>query len=263
MFDFKRAARRRRIRRGDPARKAKRQRARKSWLGLLKLAVFAACIGGIFYAIDHIVPPQHLLWRPLSLDAPTGFATRSQLLRVSLSPSSTCSAIARGRDTMNSLPAEPKSVSGQPCGWDTARIYYGSDSAPLSPGEATMQCPLSLGTYIWSQQIDRIAQRELGSGLSQIYHAGTYSCRRQRGNGSGAWSEHAFANAFDVTGFRLEDGTVISVLEHWDGTNAQKRFLRATRDEACKIFRVTLSPDYNAAHADHFHVDMGPYNSCR
>lgn len=263
MFNFKRAARQFRIWRGDTARKAKRRRALKSWLGLLKLAVFIACIGGVGYAVDRTVPPQHLIWRPLSLDAPTGFATRSQLLRVSLSPNATCRALALGAPAMNSVPAEPKSVAGEPCGWDTARIYYGSDSAPLSPGEATMQCPLSLGSYIWSQQIDRIAQREFGSSLAQTYHAGTYSCRRQRGNGSGAWSEHAFANAFDVTGFRLADGTVISVLEHWNGTAPQQRFLRGVRDEACKIFRVTLSPDYNAAHADHFHVDMGPHNSCR
>ena len=74
---------------------------------------------------------------------------------------------------------------------------------------------------------------------------------------------HAFANAFDVTGFGLADGRVISVLKGWNGSRKEKAFLRRARDTACKLFRVTLSPDFNAAHADHFHFDMGPVSSCR
>lgn len=126
-----------------------------------------------------------------------------------------------------------------------------------------MQCPLAAGNYIWMREIDKAAQNRLGSGLKTVLHAGAYSCRRQVGNGSGQWSEHAFANAFDVMGFELEDGRVISVLKDWNGDADRKRFLRDVRNQACKIFRVTLSPDFNAAHADHFHVDMGPTTSCR
>ena len=33
-------------------------------------------------------------------------------------------------------------------------------------------------------------------------------------------------------------------------------FLREVRDGACRLFPTTLSPDYNAAHADHLHLDM-------
>jgi len=87
--------------------------------------------------------------------------------------------------------------------------------------------------------------------------------RRQRGNSSGEWSEHAFANAWDVAAFELRDGSLISVLKDWNGARQKKKFLRDARSAACDIFRVTLSPDYNAAHADHFHLDMGPSSSCR
>ncbi|OYX97223.1 MAG: hypothetical protein B7Y78_02255 [Caulobacter sp. 35-67-4] len=41
------------------------------------------------------------------------------------------------------------------------------------------------------------------------------------------------------------------------------RFLRAARDGACKLFSVVLSPAYNAAHADHLHLDHSPYPLCR
>jgi hypothetical protein len=35
------------------------------------------------------------------------------------------------------------------------------------------------------------------------------------------------------------------------------------RDGACRIFGVTLSPEFNAAHANHFHFDMGARSVCR
>ena len=33
--------------------------------------------------------------------------------------------------------------------------------------------------------------------------------------------------------------------------------------EFCRIFGAVLSPDYNAAHANHFHFDMGYWMTCR
>jgi hypothetical protein len=76
------------------------------------------------------------------------------------------------------------------------------------------------------------------------------------GASEGRWSEHATGNAIDIAGFVLEDGRRISVLGDWDGEDAEARFLRAVRDGACKSFATVLSPDYNAAHADHFHLDQ-------
>ena len=250
-----------------PGKKYKTRYGRKivssKYVTLLKIFVFCGLLLGISWGVDRVTPHQHVPWRSLGPDRPLGMATKMQLLRIQFSPNETCRTLAASAQSLSSVPAEPKRIQGQPCGWDVARVYYGSEAVPLSPGEATMQCPLSLGSYIWSREIDRAAQKRLGASLAEIYHAGTYSCRRQRGNGSGAWSEHAFANAFDVTGFKLSDGQVISVLKDWDGERKKKQFLRDVRDAACRIFRVTLSPDFNVAHNDHFHVDMGPSQSCR
>jgi len=217
---------------------------------------------GIGFLANRYVPPQHLPWRTLNVDAPMGLATKTQLLRLSFSPSSSCMAMARSAEAMKSIPADPLNADG-PCGWTVARLMYGTDSVTLAPGEVTLQCPLALGQYMWLREVEASAKLHLGSKVRKVHHAGSYSCRRQRGNGSGAWSEHAFANALDVTGFTLEDGRVISVLKDWKGERDRQRFLRDVRDQGCKIFRVTLSPDFNAAHHDHFHFDMGPSSSCR
>jgi len=224
--------------------------------------IVAIILSAIIIGLDRKAPPQHLPWKTLNPEAPLGFATKGQLLRMSLSPSKTCMTMARNITPFKSIPADPHQPN-KTCGWKVARIVYGSDKTALR-GEANMQCPLAVGTYMWLHEIDTLADKHLKAGLKKIHHAGTYSCRRQNGNDSGQWSEHAFANAWDITGFELTDGRIISVKNDWKGNDKKRRrFLREARDKACKIFRVTLSPDYNAAHHDHFHVDMGPSTSCR
>jgi len=238
-----------------------RRTARSAWSWVRGLTTLALIIA-LGYLTNRYVPPQHLPWRKLNVDAPMGLSTKAQLMRVSLSPSSSCMGLARDAAAMKSIPADALDGDG-PCGWSVARLMYGTETIALSPGEATLQCPLALGQYMWLREVDTLAQTHLGSGVKKLHHAGSYSCRRQRGNSSGAWSEHAFANALDVTGFTLNDGRVISVLKDWKGEPDRKKFLRGVRDQGCKIFRVTLSPDFNAAHHDHFHFDMGPSSSCR
>lgn len=215
-----------------------------------------------FWASNKYIPSHHLFWRSLNPDAPVGLATSVQLTRLGLSPSFTCETLARSAKNFHSTPADPKD-GPDICGWNKARWVKARGDIKLTPNDTTMQCPLALGTHIWAGEIDRLAQEIFDQSVVKIHHAGTYSCRRQRGNNSGAWSEHAFANAWDITGFTLSNGDVISVLKDWNGAADKKRFLRAVRSQACKIFRVTLSPDYNAAHHDHFHVDMGPTKACR
>ncbi|WP_409432468.1 extensin family protein [Litorimonas sp. RW-G-Af-16] len=229
--------------------------------------IFAAIIGIGVAAANRYIPKQHLPWAKLDPTLPLGFGTKSQLLRLSLEPSETCMTLARDITDFETIPSEPKGPKGLDgsgvCGWKVARLVYGSDDTVLAPGEANMQCPLSVGTYLWMRELDVLAVERFGVGLAKIHHMGTYSCRRQRGNGSGKWSEHAFGNAWDVAAFELEDKTLISVKSDWADKGDEGAYLREARRAACKIFKVTLSPDYNAAHHDHFHLDMGPSSSCR
>lgn len=213
------------------------------------------------FGADRYIPSQHLPWRALNPHAPIGLSTRMQLLRVSLSPSAHCSALTDQVSEFKAPIASPHKPDNI-CGWTEARNISQSGNVNFAD-MPVMQCPLGLGVHIWTQSINQRALHYYGAPLAKIHHAGTYSCRRQNGNSSGQWSEHAFANAFDVTGFELEDGRVISVLKGWNGDQKDRLFLRDARNTACKIFRVTLSPDFNTAHADHFHLDMGPVSTCR
>ena len=59
----------------------------------------------------------------------------------------------------------------------------------------------------------------------------------------------------DLAGFRLARDR-ITVAGDWRDAGAKGRFLREVRDGACDLFATVLSPDYNAAHRDHFHLDQ-------
>ncbi len=231
------------------------------------MLLFSVIIGCGVWAADRFIPSQHLFWKSLDTSRPLGFATQNQLFALNLKPSNICMDLARDSLGFKSIPADPKRLTSgagkNVCGWDVARVVYGTEQTLFAPGESNMQCPLSIAVYLWQREVDILARKHFGQPLAKIHHFGTYSCRRQRGNGSGKWSEHAFANAWDVTAFELQDGSLIKIVSDWNGARKKANFLREARTAACGLFQVTLSPDYNAAHADHFHLDMGPTRSCR
>ncbi len=215
--------------------------------------------------LDRYVPSRHLPWKPLNLDEPTGLATGVKLGLFSLLPRTVCLEKLTSAKQLSYQSIAPK-IEGK-CGWKTAATMLKVSNIKFKPKLVTAQCPVLLASYIWLKDIDKAARQRLGSELKYIHHAGTYSCRRQRGNSSGAWSEHAFANAWDITGFELHDGRVISVLKHWrqdisKEDKAKANFLRDARSSACRVFRVVLTPDFNAAHKDHFHLEQGSNFSC-
>jgi hypothetical protein len=104
------------------------------------------------------------------------------------------------------------------------------------------------------------AEKHFGVKLDRIEAMGAYSCRTVAETAK--MSEHAFGKAADIGGFRLEDGRVISVLHDFRSKGPKGVFLREIRDRACDLFDVTLSPDYDAAHANHFHLDVGVGRAC-
>lgn len=115
-------------------------------------------------------------------------------------------------------------------------------------------CPVSSAFAAWARfGADRAARQVFGQGLSSIQTMGSYSCRNIAG--STRRSAHASADAIDIGGFVLADGTRISVAEGWNGSSREREFLRIVQRSACRRFDTVLGPDYNADHHDHFHLE--------
>lgn len=125
-----------------------------------------------------------------------------------------------------------------------------------------VSCPLADTFSRWARYgVDRAARQELGSPLVRIETFGSYSCRNVAG--SGKRSAHARAEAIDVAAFVLADGQRITVLDGWNGPPRERAFLRVAFASACKRFGTVLGPEYNAAHRNHLHVELGGGGFCR
>ena len=129
-------------------------------------------------------------------------------------------------------------------------------------GIKSMRCELARTFSAWVRNaVAPAAKQILGSELVRVETFGTYSCRAINGGGAatvGRLSEHGLANAVDVSGFVLRDGRRITLEKDWkSGDEATREFFSVVHQSACRRFRTVLSPNYNAAHRDHFHFDMG------
>ncbi len=137
-------------------------------------------------------------------------------------------------------------------------LDVGADVTNLGP----VRCELAAHFAAWTEYaVKRAARKYLGSELERIETMGSYSCRNIAG--SSRLSQHAHANAIDVSGFVPADGRRITVENHWRSGGAKRKFFAAIHGSACKRFGTVLSPNYNAAHRDHFHFDMSGNGFCR
>jgi hypothetical protein len=103
----------------------------------------------------------------------------------------------------------------------------------------------------------------MDSRLTRVDHYGTYACRTIYGRPGERPSAHARAAALDVAGFRFADGrraTVAADFRADSGRGPLRPAPRATAPAGCS---AVLSPDYNAAHRDHLHLERSGYRLCR
>jgi hypothetical protein len=218
-------------------------------LGLLGMA--ALLLYG--HARSH---PEDLPWTKLDLAQPVGAFTGRKLAALS-AEGAQCRALLRQAGVR--FAALPAQTSGAQCGYRDAVQFRAGGALAIgyAPADLGTSCPVAAGLALWEWNVVQPAAiRHFGSKVTRIDHLGSYSCRRIYGRAEGSWSEHSTANAVDIAGFRLADGRRVTVLGNWADEDAKAAFLREVRDGACDLFATVLSPDYNAAHRDHFHFDQ-------
>jgi len=230
------------------------RRLRRFIVTLVLLAAIA--LGGLLLYGHARRHPEDLPWTELDLGRPIGAFTGRKLAGLSEEPALCLALLERAGISFTALPAR---AEGERCGYRGAVRFRPGGALGISyrPSDLGSSCPVAAALALWEWHVVQpAARRHLGRAVTRIDHFGSYSCRRLYGRDAGAWSEHSAANAVDIAGFRLADGTRISVAGDWDDAGAKGRFLREVRDGACDLFATVLSPDYNEAHRDHFHLDQ-------
>jgi len=240
----------------------------------------------------------------------------------------------------------------------------GSDPKVAIEPPATMTCKLAARLSTWlAKTVQPNARALIGAPVVKLHNATSYACRNRYGGETTPLSEHALANALDVSAFVFQTGQTVTVLASWPrvatvaqvskpkdvatvpppsrhpsggdvpgdttssitavsttslgmslvkpisamvkanpfvvpisvpidphtnpfvvptavakaapaappaapkpeapvlpvsqpGSDASSKFVKAVHDEACNVFGTVLGPEANAAHKNHFHLDM-------
>jgi hypothetical protein len=118
------------------------------------------------------------------------------------------------------------------------------------PEAPLLNCKFALQFSKWlSESGAPILSAQLDSPVERISTGPGFECRGRNGDGSAKVSEHGYGNAVDISTFRLRNGKTLHV--------GDSTLLPGVRASACGYFTTVLGPGANAAHASHFHFDMG------
>jgi hypothetical protein len=223
------------------------------WLFLISLALM---IGG---AVVLFEPPRRLLTQVVSTYPISSLINRLQRISIPANDAA-CLEELKGLDVDFKRQADFSEPQGCNIEYAVRLSRVGNiklDNSPL------LTCSMAIRLAEFEQaHIQPAAEAVLGAKIKRIKHIGTYNCRSMR-QYSGVLSQHAFANAIDVSGFELTNGQTINVAKDWNVAGAKSEFLRRISSNACDAFRVAVSPDGDANHWNHLHWDMGAWGSCR
>ena len=128
--------------------------------------------------------------------------------------------------------------------------YYSNQQ----PGAMSMACPLALALHRLGNVL-----REFD--IKEVLHIGTFNCRAISGTNS--ISQHGLGLAIDIYGLVDGDGQDYILERDWEHDTTSFRDEKARllynvgqRMFEDRIFNIILTPNYNAGHDNHFHVDL-------
>ncbi|MCP4500867.1 MAG: extensin family protein [Deltaproteobacteria bacterium] len=131
-------------------------------------------------------------------------------------------------------------------------VYYNGDATP----NIRVSCEAALAI------VDTAADFLLHD-VDKVRHIGTYACRKIAG--TNRLSNHASGDAIDIWGFDMNDGSLITLEDHWEhdteapvADEAVFLYDAGNRWHEAHIWNTILTPNFNDAHDNHFHVDLTP-----
>lgn len=224
-----------------------------------KSVVVLCILLGLGYVGYRNLPSYYNPFAPLQLSDPPGRLTQFKLRR--LTPER-CAALLAQANQQRLITSKPVADSQGTCPLSNVVRVQNFGAVKLS-NSFLASCPLALSSALFiKQQAQPLTEHFMGSALTRIDHYGSYACRNIYHRQNARRSEHASAEALDISGFRLANGKQVTVLKGWHQPETQP-WLRAMLSASCGYYGNGLGPDYNAAHANHFHLGMRGFGLCR
>ena len=124
---------------------------------------------------------------------------------------------------------------------------------------STMDCGTAQALNKWVKKSVKPTFKRRGP-VVELQVAAHYACRTRNNRKGARISEHGKGRAIDISGFRMADGEVITVLKGWRKNPSKKQLVKIWR-AACGPFGTVLGPYSDHYHRDHFHLDTARYRS--
>ena len=120
----------------------------------------------------------------------------------------------------------------------------GEDPKVVIDPPATLRCEMADTLAHWLATIVQpLAKDVLGSPVAKLSNAASYVCRNRYNGNHTPLSEHALANALDLSEFVLLSGEVLTVLDHWPkltATNTPPLPLRKPKRPAPHLSKASV-----------------------
>jgi hypothetical protein len=199
-------------------------------------------------SVDIPVPPP----RPPGLAEPTPAAPVPAKPEVVAEESACQERLVKLGVRFEPMPAIANGQCGAP---HPLRVSHLADGLEVAP-PATLVCPVAEALARWSKEVVATeAGRHLEAQPARIAIGTSYECRNQNRQTNGKLSEHAFANAVDISGFEFKGRKALQIGDH-PAETPEALFQMAVRTQACAYFTTVLGPGSDAAHATHLHFDL-------
>lgn len=236
-------------------------RAVSRLMGLFLLALVAGCGSTPKPGPDRPRPAPTRPLPPLDLNAPSSAHVQQQLYALRANPAQ-CQTLLRQAEGLTVEPLKDWQDAPRCIVTNTSRML---DALALPDRKVPLTCPMIAGYHLWLREsVLPLARKYFGQNVKTVETFGSYACRNRNGQSNAPISEHASANALDVSGFLLADGRRIRIHRDWNsGDSATRTFLRDVHRSACRYFSIVLGPEADAFHKDHFHLDMGHWRKCQ
>lgn len=168
-----------------------------------------------------------------------------------------CPAVLLGKVEAKALPPISEAQCGTQSPLSVTGVLANGRMVPVSGGVET-DCGMASALPGWIESVDSYLMAKDNTRIAEVVVGTSYMCRNVNNGSGGNLSFHAFADALDVVGFKLDDGRFVTVEGGWtDALSSEGRLLRFAHDSACAHFTTVLGPEANAQHHDHLHVDLG------
>ncbi len=117
---------------------------------------------------------------------------------------------------------------------------------------AVLRCPMATAVADWIRSDMAPLAAGLGTTVSELDNFDSFECRGRNRVKGAKLSEHGRANALDVRGLKLANGSTLPLTERGVARELREKVLATV----CARFTTVLGPGSDWYHEDHIHLDL-------